>query len=151
VRSIYRGSPGAVFAILRELRSGGAVGFLIDLPSRVPSARCRLFGVETSMPLGAARIALARGAAVVVGTAGRDHTIRIRRLDTAGLAGPAGERALQDRLAAELDARIAASPEAWLGLFAAPRPIEPVEPSSDPVASNPPAPDVSLRSPEHSR
>jgi KDO2-lipid IV(A) lauroyltransferase len=121
VRSIYRGAPGAAVAIVRELRAGRAVGFLIDLPSRVPCARCRLFGADADVPLGAARIALARGAAVLVGTAGRDRRLRITRVDTAGLAGAGGERVLMDRLAAELDARIAAGPEAWLGLFAPPR------------------------------
>jgi KDO2-lipid IV(A) lauroyltransferase len=122
VRSIYRGRPGAATAIVRELRAGRAVGFLVDLPARVPSARARLFGVEADLPVGAARIALARRAAVVVGTAGRDRTIRIARIETAGLtAGAEGERVLVGRLAAELDARIAAGPTAWLGLFAPPR------------------------------
>ena len=116
VRSIYRGRPGAPTAIVRELRAGRAVGFLVNLPSRVPCARCRLFGADADLPLGAARIALARRAAVLVGTTAPDRTIRIRRIDAAGL----DERALMDRLAAELDARIAADPEAWLGLFAPP-------------------------------
>jgi hypothetical protein len=84
----------------------------------VPCARCRLFGVEADVPVGAARIALARGAAVVVGTPDRDRIIRIGRVTTIDLpAGRAGEQALVDRLAAELSARIAAFPEAWLGLF----------------------------------
>jgi KDO2-lipid IV(A) lauroyltransferase len=133
VRSIYRGRPGAATAIVRELRAGRAVGFLIDLPSRVPCATVRLFGAMADLPVGAARIALARRAAVLVGTAGRDRTIRIRRVDTAGLApGAEAERVLLERLAAELTERIAAGPEAWLGLFAPPRV-------------------VSLRSPERSR
>jgi KDO2-lipid IV(A) lauroyltransferase len=121
VRSIYRGRPGAHLAIARELRAGRSVGFLIDLPSRVPCARCRLFGADADLPLGAARIALARRAAVVVGTTAPGGTLRISRIDSAGLAGPDGERTLMDRLAAELDARIRAAPEAWLGLFAPPR------------------------------
>jgi KDO2-lipid IV(A) lauroyltransferase len=140
VRSIYRGRPGAATAIARELRAGRAVGFLIDLPSRVPCATLPLFGAEADVPLGAARIALARGAAVVVGTAGRDRTVRIARVDTGGLArGAEGERALMGRLAAELSARIAAGPEGWLGLFVPPRPVR------DGVGG------LSLRSPEGSR
>ncbi len=112
VRSIYRGRPGAAVAIARELRAGRAVGFLIDLPARVPSRRCRLFGADADLPVGAARIALARRAAVLVGTTAPDGTIRIRRI-----AAPTVD-VLMDRLAAELEARIAAAPEAWLGLFA---------------------------------
>jgi Kdo2-lipid IVA lauroyltransferase/acyltransferase len=140
VRSIYRGRPGAATAIVRELRAGRAVGFLIDLPARVPCARVPLFGAEADLPLGAARIALARGAAVLVGTAG-GGTIRISRVETADLAGdPGAERTLMARLAAELDARIAACPEAWLGLFAPPR-----------RAREEPAKLDSLRIPEDSR
>jgi Kdo2-lipid IVA lauroyltransferase/acyltransferase len=121
VRAIYRGRPGAATAIVRELRAGRAVGFLIDLPSRVPCRRARLFGAEADLPLGAARIALARRAAVLVGTAG-GGVIRIARVGTDDLSpGPEGEGALVERLAAELDARIAATPEVWLGLFAPPR------------------------------
>jgi Kdo2-lipid IVA lauroyltransferase/acyltransferase len=124
VRSIYRGRPGAAAAIARELRAGRAVGFLIDLPARVPSQTCRLFGADADLPLGAARIALARGAAVLVGTTAPDRTIRIRRIDLDAAPHEGRKRTLDDlmdRLAAELDARIRATPDAWLGLFAPPR------------------------------
>ena len=124
VRSIYRGRPGAATAIVRELRAGRAVGFLIDLPSRVRSIRAPLFGVEQSVPIGAARIALARGAAIVVGTPSRATRgaplqLLVERVRTDDLApGAANEIALTRRLATALEARIAARPEAWLGLFA---------------------------------
>ena len=124
VRSIYRGRPGAATAIVRELRAGRAVGFLIDLPSRVRSIRAPLFGVEQSVPIGAARIALARGAAIVVGTPvggapGAPLQLLVERVRTDDLAaGPASEVTLTHRLARSLEARIAARPEAWLGLFA---------------------------------
>lgn len=119
VRSIYRGESGSAFAVLRELRRGRAVGFLIDLPARVPSVRSRLFGAEFEVPVGPARIALALRSAVVVGTTSPDRTIRIRRIAHDDLApGAAGEEALTARLVRELDSRIAECPEAWLGLFA---------------------------------
>jgi KDO2-lipid IV(A) lauroyltransferase len=136
VRAIYRGRPGATTTIVRELRAGRAVGFLIDLPSRVPCRSAHLFGAEADVPLGAARIALARGAAVLVGTCGRGSgdgrsrvgVIQVTRVLTADLAAGAGrsggqgrEAALVQRLAAELDARIAEAPERWLGLFVPPR------------------------------
>lgn len=128
VRSIYRGRPGAATAIVRELRAGRAVGFLIDLPSRVRSIRAPLFGVEQSVAVGAARIALARGAAIVVGTpspsdSGGPPRLLVERIATDDLEpGPAGEVTLTHRLARSLEARIVARPEAWLGLFA---PVEP--------------------------
>ena len=128
VRSIYRGRPGAVTSIVRELRAGRGVGFLVDLPSRVRSIRAPLFGVTANLPVGAARIALARGAAVVVGTptpAGPDgrRKLLIERVSAHDLTpGSLGEATLTARLARALEARIAAHPEAWLGLFAPARP-----------------------------
>jgi KDO2-lipid IV(A) lauroyltransferase len=133
VRSIYRQSPGAPMAIARELARGSAVGFLIDLPARVPCARARLFGEDADVPVGPARIALARRAAVVVGTCapptapapdgGRPSPIvLITRVPTADLQpGPEGEAELMARLARAIEARIRAWPEAWLGLFVRPR------------------------------
>lgn len=122
VRSIYRGRAGAVTAIVRELREGRAVGFLIDVPARVPSAPATLFGAPADIPVGAARIALSRRAEVLLGTCAPRGIVRIERIQTADLPrGRAGEQILIDRLARALDARIAADPEAWMGLFARPR------------------------------
>lgn len=126
VRSIYRGTLGASVAIARELARGRAVGFLLDLPARVPCARAPLFGEEADVPLGAARIALARKAAVVVGTtvrtSERGAAVVIARVRSDDLSpGPEGEAELLGRLARVLDERIAAWPEAWLGLFVPPR------------------------------
>ncbi len=136
VRSIYRGRPGAATSIVRELRAGRAVGFLIDLPSRVRSIDAPLFGVEARVAVGAARIALARAAAIVVGTPVPSDTkgrlrLLVERVPTGDLApGPMREARLTARLARVLEARIAAHPEAWLGLFAPARPrdAEPTAP-----------------------
>jgi Kdo2-lipid IVA lauroyltransferase/acyltransferase len=140
VRSIYRGTPGASVAIARELARGRAVGFLVDLPARVPCARAILFGEEADVPAGAARIALVRRAAVVVGTcaprprlqsdgdtedkplAGACPSVIITRVRSDDLApGPEGESELLFRLSRAVESRIAAWPEAWLGLFVSPR------------------------------
>lgn len=119
VRSIYRGGAGAARAIVRELAQGGAVGFLIDIPARVPCVRAELFGAAADIPVGAARIALSRRAEVVVGTCAPGDVLRITRVETADLSrGREGEEILVGRLTAELGARIGADPEAWLGLFA---------------------------------
>lgn len=133
VRSIYRGRPGVALTIARELLAGRAVGFLVDVPARVPSMPCRLFGMDTRIPVGPARIAIARRAAVLVGTcapparagsgASGPHLprVRISRVSTADLpCGEAAERVLVERITKELDQRIAAWPEAWLGAFSAP-------------------------------
>jgi Kdo2-lipid IVA lauroyltransferase/acyltransferase len=119
VRSIYRGESGAAIRVARELTRGGAVGFLIDLPSRaVPSLDVPLFGAPARVALGPARMALGLRAAVVVGTAARGRVV-VRRLACDDLSpGEEGERALTRRIAAELDVRIRDTPTAWLGLFA---------------------------------
>jgi KDO2-lipid IV(A) lauroyltransferase len=135
VRSIYRGNAGAVRSILRELSAGGAVGFLVDIPGRVPCAPARLFGARCWLPLGPARIAIASGAAVLVGTCGppspsssnpEPGCVTITRISMPSLSGQGASQdrlvsALIARIAEELDRRIAAWPHAWLGLFAPPR------------------------------
>jgi hypothetical protein len=105
-----------------------------------------LFGADADLPIGAARIALMRGAAVVVGTIDVHHrAILVRRVQTSDLLdggptrgkSPAAEagsfaalRNLRDRrgrafelmgrIVAELEGRIEAAPECWLGLFVPP-------------------------------
>lgn len=122
VRSIYRGRPGSSFAIARELVEGRAVGFLVDLPTRVPSVRVDLFGASSSLPVGPATIALRRRAAVLVGCPRRlatgDHEIVLCRLDAGDLLPTeAGARELTQRVADALSIHIRADPAAWLGLF----------------------------------
>lgn len=151
VRSLYRGRPGAAAAVVRELRAGRAVGFLLDLPARVRSLDAPLFGAASPIPVGAARLALRRRCAVLVGTTvpasgaipdalqrapARPERaaaeVRIERISLDDLAsGPAGEAALVARLAHQLGLRIAERPEAWIGLFA-PRPANNRDPSGGP-------------------
>jgi KDO2-lipid IV(A) lauroyltransferase len=156
VRSLYRGRPGAAAAILRELRAGRAVGFLLDLPARVPSLDAPLFGAASPIPVGAVRLALRRRCAVLVGTTvpasgtipdvlqraparpeRASVEVRIERVSLDDLAsGPAGEAALVTRLAHLLGLRIAERPEAWLGLFA-PRPAPNAANNRDPSGGPP--------------
>ncbi len=136
VRSIYRGRPGAWMAVARELARARAVGFLVDLPGRgLPCSKARLFGEEALLPTGPARIALARRAAVVIGTCAPapDRSggteVLIRRIPTDDLpTDPSAEAELQARIARAIDERIALWPDAWLGLFAPPRLQRPDDP-----------------------
>lgn len=121
VRSIYRGGLRAAFAMVRELAAGRALGFLVDLPGRVPCVQVAYLGEQRPFPVGPVRIALARRAAVVVGTASSvgERWVRIERVVTADLGrGLAGERELTERIVELLGPRLAASPTEWLGLFA---------------------------------
>ena len=63
--TIERGSPGAVRELLTALREGRALMMLIDQDTRVEGARVPFFGHPANTPVGAARLALKRGAAVV--------------------------------------------------------------------------------------
>jgi KDO2-lipid IV(A) lauroyltransferase len=139
VRAIYRGHKGAILAVARELQQGRAVGFLVDVPARVPSVAGNLFGSPTFIPVGPARIALARHAAVVVGTCAPPQPgvsgeppracIQITRIPTEDLSNePDAVHVLVTRITQELDRRIAAWPEAWLGMFTPLRLRPPLDP-----------------------
>lgn len=65
---IHRGHPGAPLRIVRALREGRPVGFLPDLPSRVPSVRCRLLGRPWQLPVGPQRIAIRCASPLLVGS-----------------------------------------------------------------------------------
>jgi KDO2-lipid IV(A) lauroyltransferase len=115
---IYRGSIGASFSIVRALRRGRVVGFLMDLPGRIASRPVSLLGQPSHVPVGPARIALRTGSPVVVGTPspGPDGqlTVRISRLRTDDLApGEPGEALLTERMADALSDRIRALRSHW--------------------------------------
>jgi KDO2-lipid IV(A) lauroyltransferase len=121
VRAIYRGHPGAPARIVRTLRDGGVLAVPMDIRSRVPSLETLLLGQQAWVPVGPARIALRMRTAVVVGTVAPDPSalgglrVTCTEIPTVDLApGPAGERALTTRLAAELSARIRALPHEWV-------------------------------------
>jgi KDO2-lipid IV(A) lauroyltransferase len=116
VATIYRGHTGAPFAIVRALRRGRVVGFLMDLPGRLATIDVVLLGQPARLPLGPLRIALRTGAPLVVGTPapapdGGQH-ILIERLPTDDLA-PQDEAKLGQRVADALSARISALPTHW--------------------------------------
>jgi len=63
--TIERGSPGAVRELLSALREGRALMMLIDQDTRVEGVQVAFFGRLANTPVGAARLALKRDAAVV--------------------------------------------------------------------------------------
>jgi len=120
VEAIYRGQPGAAFAIVRALRKGRVLGFPMDLPGRLATLPVRLLGQPSLLPRGPARIALRTRAPVVVGTPAPPASdtgflrIKIERLAADDLAPTeAGERLLTQRIADALTARIEALPAHW--------------------------------------
>jgi len=127
VHAIYRAGRRAGVRVAKVLARGGAVGFLIDLPARVPCLALRMLGRDCRIPVGPGRLALAKKCEVVVGTpiapTGDARplgvgSICIERVETGDLQpGEAGERELTQRVVAVLERRIRREPEAWLGMF----------------------------------
>ncbi len=120
VEPIYRGRPGATARILRALRQGVVLGFLIDQNTRVPSVEVPFFGRNAPTPVGPAEIATRTGASVVVGTIRRlsdgSHAITIRRVEAETGAKPLTAAALTARLSQLLEERIREAPEQWVWL-----------------------------------
>jgi KDO2-lipid IV(A) lauroyltransferase len=139
IETIHRGAPTAPVAIVRALRRGRVLGFLVDLAGRAARTQpVTWLGQPSRVVLGPARLALRTGAPIVVGTpggsagevrppkrasAGEDRPpkrasnglfVRITRLSTADLPeGDEGEAALCQRIADALSERIFALPEQW--------------------------------------
>ena len=63
--TIERGAEGATRQLLGALRRGGALGMLIDQDTRVDGVWVPFFGRPAFTPVGAAKLALRQGAAVV--------------------------------------------------------------------------------------
>ena len=123
VRSIYRGAASASVRAMRVLRSGGVLGVVMDLKSRVQSIEVPFLGVDAPTAIGPARLALRSGARVVVASAApaasasRNEPLRVTvtAIDTSDLTlGADGERELTCRLNAEISRRILDLPDRWV-------------------------------------
>lgn len=118
VEVIYRGDSRAAFSIVRALRRGRVLGFLVDLPGSIPTQTVDWLGRRARVAVGPARLALRTGAPVVVGTpAPNDDAgiqVRVARLPTSDLApNEAGVAELCQRVADALSDRIGALPTHW--------------------------------------
>lgn len=113
VRTIFRGAPGASAAMLRALRTGGVLGFLIDQDTDVPSAYVSFFEQPTKTPIAPSTMAHRMGIPLVVGTAHRQlsgaHHIEISHIRKG--------RDINEttaRLSLTLEARIRKHPSQWV-------------------------------------
>ncbi len=73
VRTVFRGEPGAAAAMLRILRGGGILGFLIDQDTDVPSTFVPFFGRPAKTPIGPAVFAHRCGSKMVIGSIHRQR------------------------------------------------------------------------------
>jgi KDO2-lipid IV(A) lauroyltransferase len=117
VRAIDRDAKTTPFALLRALRRGEVVGFLIDVNTRVASVRVPFLDVPAWTPTGPARLALRTGAPVVVAIATREG-VTITRVRPASV--PRADvrddevEALTAALADALSNAIRAEPDRWI-------------------------------------
>lgn len=117
VRALDRDAKSTPMALVRALRRGEVVGFLIDLNTRVASVRVPFLGVPAWTPSGPARLALRTGAVVVVAIATRAGVTvtRVRGAAESRARVPEAEvSALTETLAAALSTAIRAEPERWI-------------------------------------
>ncbi|HEY6725767.1 MAG TPA: lysophospholipid acyltransferase family protein [Polyangiaceae bacterium] len=118
---IHRGKPGAAARILRALRQGKPVGFLVDIESRVPSVRHDFLGRPSLIPLGPQRLCQLTGADLVVGTLRRRlgpglgrATSTLPHFDLTITRVPsAGEDELTYRVVRLVERAILRNPEDW--------------------------------------
>ncbi|MCM2270719.1 MAG: lysophospholipid acyltransferase family protein [Thermoanaerobaculia bacterium] len=113
-RTIVRGTPGAARELLRTLRSGRALGMLIDQDTKVEGVWVDFFGRPAWTPSGAADIAARFGAAVLPSFVERlpdgSHRARI----APALELPAETAAATQRMSDAIEAQIRRVPAQWV-------------------------------------
>jgi len=118
VDTIYRNRPGAAARIVRTLKKGRVLGFLIDQNTRVPSVDVPFFGRPAPTPSGPAVIALRTRTPVVVGTIRRldrgSHEIEISRVPLDHQSDTV--ETVTARFSRMLEERIRQVPEQWVWL-----------------------------------
>lgn len=117
VAAIDRDAPGTPRTLLRALRAGGIVGFLVDVSTRVAVVRAPFLGHDAPTPSAPARIALRTGAPVVVAIAARDGIIveRIRGAEPARTGNVEEDVvALTTEINAAIGRAILDAPERWI-------------------------------------
>jgi KDO2-lipid IV(A) lauroyltransferase len=119
LRTIWRGAPGAAKDMLRQLKSGGVLGLLIDQDTQVQGVFVDFFGRKAFTPRAAADLALRSGAAPVVGFIHRKpeggHRIEVKQIERPeGLEGDAAVIELTQRYTAAIEDVIRRHPDEWV-------------------------------------
>ncbi|HVT60793.1 MAG TPA: lysophospholipid acyltransferase family protein [Thermoanaerobaculia bacterium] len=112
--TIERGSVGAVRKLLVTLRGGGALGMLIDQDTRVDGVWVPFFGRPAFTPVGAAKFALRRRAAVIPTFIERDESGRHRIRVLPPLELPPDLQQATALLTLVIEEQVRRRPEQWV-------------------------------------
>ena len=134
--TIERGGSGAARELLSTLRSGGALGMLIDQDTKVEGAWVPFFGRPAYTPLGAAKIAARVGAAVIPAFIERGADGRHLARFLPALELPADPVAATALMSEAIEAQIRRQPAQWVWMHRRWR----RQPGPEPAAPEPPAP-----------
>lgn len=112
--TIERGSPRAARQLLQVFRQGRALGMLIDQDTRVDGVWVPFFGRAAYTPVGAAKIALRQGAAVVPVFVERLEDGSHRARVEAPLPLPDDPQAATAAMTQTIEAQVRRRPEQWV-------------------------------------
>jgi KDO2-lipid IV(A) lauroyltransferase len=117
VRTLDRDANSTPLQLARALKRGEVVGVLVDLNTRAPSIQAGFLGRSARTVVAPARLAIARGAAVVCAMATRDGVV-IEAVRSARTPSPMANddelRSLVQQINDRIGAHIAREPESWI-------------------------------------
>ncbi|HWE25231.1 MAG TPA: lipid A biosynthesis acyltransferase [Myxococcales bacterium] len=123
VKSLWRGDPGAVRAMIQHVRGGGIVAALIDQDTEVAGYFLPFFGREAFTPRAPADLALRTGAAALFARTRRVaptlHRITISRAPIpGGEDADVASRELSAWATREIEAEVRRTPDQWVWMHA---------------------------------
>lgn len=115
ISTIDRGSTAAGREMIRALRSGSILAFLIDQNIRAESVKVPFFGRPALTPVGPAKLAVRMGVPITrMFGERRGDTLHIRILEPILVSTDDDPVALTARLTADIEAQIRRVPEQWV-------------------------------------
>jgi Kdo2-lipid IVA lauroyltransferase/acyltransferase len=116
VKTIDRGSTGSARELMRIIRRGGILGFLIDQNIRTESVKVPFFGTPALTPIGPAKLAIRTGALVTCGFIERraDGVQVIRLQEPREISREDDPIELTARMTREIEEQIRRVPEQWV-------------------------------------
>jgi len=115
IATIDRGSTAAGRDMIRALRGGSILAFLIDQNIRAESVRVPFFGRESPTPVGPAKLAVRMGVPITrMFCERRNGKLHIRILEPIYVRSDDDPIALTARLTADIEAQVRKVPEQWV-------------------------------------